>query len=115
MTDFKPLCPPADPRARARSLPSGSCTSSTTISRSADVDLEVPRQLADRLAAEVHERQRLGQQRAAVRPTPLGDQRLGRRRLEPDRCPPREFVDHREPDVVPRALVLRARIAEPNY
>ena len=30
MTDFKPLCPPADPRARARSLPSGSCASSTT-------------------------------------------------------------------------------------
>ena len=35
MTDFSPLCPPADPRARARSLPSGSCTSSTTTSRSA--------------------------------------------------------------------------------
>ena len=83
MTDFNPLCPPADPRARARSLPSGSCTSSTTISRSADVDLEVPRQLADRLAAQVHERQRLDQQhRLAVRPPPPRDQRLGRRRLE---------------------------------
>src|SRR6478672_4276172 len=39
----------------------------------------------------------------------------GGRRFEPHRCPPRDFVDDREPDVVPRPLVLRARIAEPNY
>ena len=85
MTDFKPLCPPADPRARARSLPSGSCTSSTTISRSADVDLEVPRQLADRLPAEIHERQRLDQQHRRRRPAAATSRSA--RRPAPTRTP----------------------------
>ena len=67
MTDFSPLCPPADPRARARSRPSGSCTSSTTTSRSPASILKYRDQLADRLAAQVHERQRLGEQHARVR------------------------------------------------
>jgi hypothetical protein len=31
---FKPLCPPADPLARIRNVPSGSATSSTTTSKS---------------------------------------------------------------------------------
>ena len=49
--DFSPLCPPADPRGRARSRASGSCTSSTIDQQIDGVDLEVPQQSADRLAA----------------------------------------------------------------
>ena len=77
MIDFRPLCPPADPAGRARNRPSSSCTSSTTTSRSGELDLVEPQQLADRLAAEVHERQRLGQQTRRSAP-PVRDERLGR-------------------------------------
>src|SRR5262245_20574929 len=80
-----------------------------------DFHLEVPGELADGLTAEVHERQRLGQQRAAFGPTPFGDHRLGWRRFESDRGPPRDFVDDREPDIVARPLVLSSGIAEPDY
>ena len=100
-------------RPRARSRPSASCTSSTTTSRSGTLDLEEPQQLADRVAAEVHERQRLGEQHAR-RSRHLRHQRLGRRRLPLQPVPGRERVDDLEPDVVPGAGVLRARVAQPD-
>ena len=43
----------------------------------ADVDLEEPQQVAHRMAAQVHERERLGEQRAFA--SPLRHQRVGRR------------------------------------
>ena len=73
------------------------------------VDLEIPQQLANRLAAVVHEREWLGDDRVAV--APPGHQRVGRRRFERDGRAARHFVDHVEADVVPRAAVLRTRIA----
>src|SRR3954471_4272684 len=77
-----------------------------------DLDLEVAQQLADRLAAQVHERERLDQQR--VGGAPFANQRLGGRRLEHDAAAARQLVDHLEADVVARALVFRARVAKPR-
>ena len=97
-------------RAAPAACPSGSCTSSTTTSRSAGVDLEIARQPADRLAAQVHERQRLGQQRRLGGPRPLAISASTGADFEPRRRhAARQLVDHREADVVPRAAVLRRR------
>ena len=67
MTDFSPLCPPAPPSRRARNRPSGSATSSVTMNTSGGLDLVEPRQCRHRLAAQVHERQRLGDDAPARR------------------------------------------------
>ena len=63
MIDFRPLCPPADPDGRARSRPSSRLHVVDDDEEVRQLDLVEPQQLADRVAAEVHERQRLGEQR----------------------------------------------------
>src|SRR5206468_9580974 len=76
-------------------------------------------ELANRLPAEIHEGHRLGEKNGLgeridpIRRRPnLRDQRIGRRRFELDLRPSRQFVQHVEPDVVPRAPISRSRIAK---
>ena len=90
MIDFSPLCPPADPRGRARSLPERQLHLVDDDEQVGGVDLEEPRQRADRLAAQVHERQRLGQQHRA-RPAAATSRSAPRaaRRLEAGTAPRR--------------------------
>src|SRR5688572_18772185 len=75
-----------------------------------EVDLEVAQQLADGVAAEVHERQRLGQQHA--RRAPLRHDRVGRRRLPLQPVTVREQIQDVESDVVPGPRVLAARVPQ---
>ena len=85
MIDFNPLCPPADPRARARNFAERQLHFVDDDEQIDRLDLEVAQQPADRLAARIHERQRLGQQRVAG--PPRADQRLDRRGIECRRSP----------------------------
>ena len=99
MMDFEPY-PPANPRARARNLPNGSSTSSTTIRQSAERHVEVAHQHRHRLATEVHLPQRLRQQHRSV-PVALAintSEGLRWRLRRTERIPPRDFVDHHETD-----------------
>src|SRR5262249_35111068 len=75
-----------------------------------DVELEVPQQLADRLAALVHERHRLGEQQVAR--SHACHECICGGRLEGCRPAPRRFVDDRQADVVPRPAVPRSGISE---
>src|SRR6185503_7158718 len=84
------------------------------------IDLVELQQPDDRRAAQVHERERLGQdhvscpeRRRRVGPPPR-DQRLdaSRRRFPQAAVPPRQQIDGVEPGVVPRAGVLGTRIAQ---
>ena len=115
ITDFKPLCPPADPRARARSCPSGSCTSSTTTSRSATLDLEVAH-AARRPPGRCRFMNVSGLTSSDVaRPPPSRHQRLGRRRFERDA--PRAAPARRPPSKPTLCRVpayFGAGIAEPD-
>src|SRR4029453_2601901 len=78
-------------------------------------DLVVMNQLRHSLAAFVHERQRFGQQAYdSFGPPPSGNEGTSWGRQEIDACPPRDFFDHRETDVVSSAPILRARIPETN-
>ena len=49
MTDFSPLCPPADPRTRARSLAERELNFVDDDEHVGDVNLEIPQQLPNRL------------------------------------------------------------------
>ena len=107
MIDFRPLCPPAEPRGRARSRRQRQLHFVDHDQQVRRVDLEVARQPADRLAARVHERQRLGQQHAdrrARRHFAISASTGAASNSTP--AAPRQLVDDREPDVVPRPLVL---------
>src|SRR5262245_565506 len=76
------------------------------------IDLVIPKQRANRLAARVHESHRLGQQRVAIAPARRDG--LRRRGIELRVRSSRQFVEYREPDVVSSATVLRSRISEPD-
>src|SRR5204863_9775312 len=82
----------------------------------AEVDLEIANELADRLAAQIHERERLAQENGLGRQIAAdpGDQRVGRRGLELNLRAAGQLVDDLEPDVVPGAAIPRTRIAQPE-
>ena len=113
ITDRSPLCPPCEPPSRNRSLPNGSAKSSVTISRSASGTRSRASSLRTAMPGVVHVGQRLGQ-RELQAPIPDLDA-LGRVALAPATGlprPVREPVEHHPADVVPRARVLAARIAQ---
>jgi len=76
-----------------------------------DLHLVEVRQGLHRLAAQVHERERLGEddRRGAVRPAHQCAEGLA---IALDAGAPRDLVDHLETDVVPRVAVLRAGVSE---
>jgi hypothetical protein len=80
-----------------------------------EVNLEIPRQLADRLTAQV--RTSAASPTCVVRPAVTGQrqrhQRFGGRRLEAQRRAPARLVDDIEADVVPCPYAA-ARIARPT-
>src|SRR5262249_42752776 len=78
-----------------------------------DVDLEIPRELANRLTAVVHERQRLDEEQR-LRLSDLRDQRVGGRGLEGRLPPPALSAETGKPIVVPRAPILLAGFAQPD-
>src|SRR5439155_13173544 len=70
-------------------------------------------QLAGGMAAQIHEGERLGEQRACLAQiSHLRHLGFGRRRIEPCAVPPRHLVQNLEADIVPRVPVLLARIPE---
>src|SRR6185503_14718691 len=79
-------------------------------------DVVVTRQRGDRIAAAVHERQRLGDEQrlgaVLLRDERIGHLRGGQRQREA--VPPRDLVDDHEPHVVPRLAILATRISQTN-
>jgi len=61
ITDFNPLCPPAEPRSRTRIMPQGSAISSQITITSEGLALVRPTSSRTRQAAQVHHRLRLGE------------------------------------------------------
>jgi hypothetical protein len=80
----------------------------------ANIDLEELQQSNDHGPAQVHERERLGEDHVSLAPS--GSERFdaARGRLPIDPVPSREQIEDVEADVVPRSCVAGARVAHAN-
>ena len=115
ISDFSPLCPPADPSARRRSLPSGRAMSSVTTRYVGHFQRLHSQERRHGLPRQVHKGLRLHQKDPRVCPR-------ARRRSALDclflcngnAMLPGKRLHHGKADVVARIFVFLARIAQPD-
>ena len=114
--DFRPLWPASPPPVRVRTSPKGRSISSCSDEHAVELEVQRAARRAGRVAGLVHEglgRQH-GDARAAGPGAAVGEEPgvllLGARQLPAAR----ELLGHREADVVRRARVALARVAEPD-
>ena len=108
----KPRCPPADPPQRILRRPKGRSRSSNATTRFAPPNLETPHEGRGRQAAVVHVGLGLGEHEGLTLPLSPTDQGLAPVITDADSPGFRDPVQQQKPEIVPRALVSPARIAQ---